>query len=739
MFTEFFLDDLQIDEPIGWDTINVKINRETDWHGIVFEASLGTLGFYGTAADYLIDKKTSLGLKADVTFTAKQSCGVYEETEELIRGKLDFGQWNKTCGRECIVSIPVEQVGCVMKMRNRYDQKVDMDSEVAFDGMTAITKYDKLGEEILLLAKELEVLTKGTVETGGESTAWDQLNIGTEQVIMFRPTYTNQIKNSINRGQLIPDSPEGWIKNNDGTTYIDISPALLFDDVVSCFSGPFQYNFRLKGSFDIDALGTLTEATIKLKVVSWNGSGTNIYQDATVLHEVLLADEVDVTSLYADSFDETFSGSRSLLDSEGLYAFLEFFVDGIGVRTMINVTFDEETSVEISNTKSCPPTTAKVYAINESLSHVVEAITDGCLKVKSDYYGRYDSEPYASENDGCGSLRVISNGLNIRKAEDAKYFLSLKELFEGLRPIDNIGMGVEPNEDAPLVDWLRIESVDYFYKDAEILRHPLVPDMKFDVEENKHYSLIKIGYEKWEAEDVNGLDEMNSNKEYRTGLSSVNNTLNLLSKFIAGSYPLERTRQQSFADSGGADTKYDNETFIICVDRDGYGVFQVEQGNIDSPANFFSPATTYNWRIRPYYNLMRWFKSIGNSYANIDDSDNLLFFVSGTGNIKAEGELAETVYIAAGCKLENGVKAENDNLGKLDFADQAKAKPLWRPETVTYSYPMSVADYKTLKANPYGYISSQCGTGEWLKGFVQNINYKLSEGKAEFTLELKWN
>jgi hypothetical protein len=326
----------------------------------------------------------------------------------------------------------------------------------------------------------------------------------------------------------------------------------------------------------------------------------------------------------------------------------------------------------------------------------------------------------------------VTSGLKIRKAQNPAFFVSLKDLFEGLRAIDNIGIGVEPNPYIPGYDWLRIEPIDYFYQDVEILRLPYVPDVEIAVQEQLHYSLIKSGYQKWEVERVNGLDEPNSNREYRTSLTSVSNPLDITSKLVAGSYAIEVTRQQSFADTGAADTTYDNETFIICVERQAYS-YIVERGNVNNAANIFSPQTLYNWRIRPYSNLMRWFKSIANSYTDINSSTHRLYFSSGTGNFIAEGQLTD-----AFCKLENGVKAENRDLSKFDFANEADATPLWRPDYASLKYPLSVADYKTLKANPYGYISFQCGTGEWKKGYVQDSRYRLNKGEADFILKIKY-
>lgn len=722
MYFEFYLDDLEIEEPQGFADIMLNMKRDDTWHGIFFEASASDLTFYGVAATYLKEKKRTQGLKSDVTFKALQACGIYDELEPILEGKLDFGKYTETCGNSCLVKLPVEKTGCLMTLRNRYDQKVDLDATTTFNKMSGLAQYARLNFQMDLPAKELQAAVDGSVAEAGFD-----VDPGTTFGIAFvRPEYEIERYNNIATGQL------------NGTNYCQgysncaefITPQLLFEDIVDCFDGNFPYTSRMKGFITIQAGSNIVN--VQHKIWLWDGVGT-LYDDGTLLQEGnIFFNDPGQPGPYTVNFDNTLTGTVVIPQGWGFYAVLE---TGILAPDPVTIKFDKETFIRIEALKVCPPTDANVYAINESLSRVTEAITDNCLKVKSDYYGRTDSQPYSSAEDRCGSLRVVTSGLKIRKAENPAFFSSLKDLFDGLRGIDNIGMGVEPNPFITGYDWLRIEPVEYFYQDQEILALPFVPAAEISIQEQQHYSNIKSGYQKWEVERINGLDEPNSNREYRTGLSSVNNTIDITSKLIAGSYPIEVTRQQSFADTGAADTTYDNETFIICVERQAYS-FIVEQGNIDNAANVFSPQTLYNWRIRPFSNLMRWFKSIANSYPNITDSANKLFFSSGTGNFLAEGEIAGAYPT---CKLENGVKAENRDLSVYDFLDQAQATPLWKPEYATLKYPLSVADYRALKSSPYGYISFQCGTGEWKKGYIQDLKYRLNKGEADFTLKLKYS
>jgi hypothetical protein len=733
LYFEFYLDDLEIDEPQGFADIVLNMKRDDNWHGIFFEASTSELAFYGAAAAYLKDKKETQGLKSDVTFKALQACGIYDEPEVILEGKLDFGKYTENCGSTCLVKIPVEQIGCLMTLRNRYDQKVDLDATTTFNKMSALQQYDKLNFEMELPAKALDVRAEGNVSLAGNTDGITDAELFSGYV-HIRPVYEREIFNSIDTGQIAEVASS--FATNQAFGGLPPSPQILFEDNIDCFSGEFEYEIRLKGNFSIDGNNDFLWA--KLRWLEWFPAET----DDTLGPNATVIQEFDIFSPTGSggwprpnsaSYDQTFTGTIELKPDHGYYAVLEIAV--LPGDFTISNTFDPETYFRVSAVKACPPTDANVYAINELLSRVTEAITDNCLKVKSDYYGRTDSQPYASAEDGCGSLRVASSGLKIRRAPTSAFFASLKDMFDGLRGIDNIGMGIEPNPFIPDYNWLRIEPVEYFYQDTEILALPFVPEAEIAIQEQLHYSNIDSGYQKWEVERVNGLDEPNSNRKYRTGLSSVNNPIDITSKLIAGSYAIEVTRQQTFAKTGAADTTYDNETFIICVERQTYS-FIVEQGNIDNAANVFSPQTLYNWRIRPFSNLMRWFKSIANSYPNIYDSANKLFFASGTGNFLAEGQIGGA-YPA--CKFENGVKAENRDLGVMDFADTTQATPLWNPEYATLKYPLSVADYRALKTNPYGYISFQCGTGEWKKGYIQNLRYRLNAGQCDFVLKLKYS
>lgn len=721
----FYLDDLEIEEPIGFDELELSIKRDDKMHGITFEAATSPLEFFGDAYAYLKNKKDTEGIRANVIFSAWSTCGGYDY-EEVLSGRLNFGKAKGKCGKVCTISIPWEEDSCEIILKSRYDQKVDIDRNTGVDNSTPLPDYAALGQEKEIAAHDIRVATEGNVSEDGDEIDLSIFAALQTSDFNVRPTYERQLFSNINESQLIPTV---FAASSNGLNDSVLSPIVLLDEVIDCFDDDFEYEVRLKGSYDFSYTGVSVEIETLHIVVAKGEYPSGL----TTLHMQALPFSPNSA---VGTFDYTYTGSTGLDQGDGFHVYFGM-TGSFGTGPFLNgtVTFDPETYVNIEGVRSCPATDAELSMIHETLSRSVEAVTNGCVRVKSSYYGRTDSEPFSFPEDGCGGMRSLTSGLKIRRATDAKFFASPKDLIEGINPIDNIGMAVETDPDIPGKYLLRIEDLNYFYQDEEILRHEAIPDGDTDTEETKHYSKIDVGYKKWEVENVNGLDEIHSTRQYNTSLDTINSTLDITSNLVAGSYPIEITRQQSFAITGAADTKYDNEIFIMCMVRTGYvyGSIEVDKGNITSPENIYSPNTIFNYPISPFRNLMRWFKSIANGWVALSDSLNQLFFLSGTGNFLAKGMQSDP-----DCRLENMPVQENQNLFVTQFANTADYRPLWKNELFTYQYPMSLADYKLVKAKPYGYISAQCGSDEFKQYWVKEIKYKIAKGSATFILRRKY-
>lgn len=736
-----YINDVLVDEPQGWSEVVLNITRDDNWHGIFFEASTISLVFFGNGAALLIAEKESNGLAASATFRAEAVCG---ETIDVLDGNFDFGTYIKKCGTNCSVQIAIEKSGCIMTMRNRYDQKVDLQNSVAFDKITQLQDYTGLDFSLELPAQKISIGNEANMQdTPVTEIITDNVNWGdSDGFNNYRgymcpplPVVTNASLGTFNASPII-DICAPTVSATNRPPYPDFpttsATASLSGDII-CELVDTNAIFRIKGSATVVLGGGGPSPSVGMSVVIFRlPSGL----DGSVAANWIEEYDVNIVNLLASgtqAFDLSATVPLTIFQGDFIFFGIRTAGASLGQITSFSVTFDVETFYKLMTSATCEPSDADVSLVNETGSRIVESITDRCLTMKSDYYGRSDSEPYASSVDGCGSLRALTNGLKIRNATTSNHFMSLRDYFEGLKGIDNIGMGIEDNTVVGTGQWLRIEPIEHFYQNIKLLRLTYIPSADSTLQSAMGCSVIKIGYQKWEVEKINGLNEFNSNREFRTSLKTLNNTVDATSAFVAGGLPIEITRQQSFVTSGSADTKYDDETFIICVERGGYD-YIVEQGNIDNSTGIFSPATAYNWRIRPMSNLMRWFKSMAICYVNLVNTTSKLFFSSGTGNYTCEGELP----VGDNCKLETGVLAENHDLSKFDFANQGDYLPIFQPETISFTCPLSIADYIILKNNPYGYIEYQCGTGAIEKGFIKSVAYKPTQGEAVFTLIKKW-
>lgn len=719
---QYKLNGIEIEEPIGFADIVFNTLRDDLWHGVFFEASTSQLSFYGLAFDILTDAKATQFVDAEVIFTADSKCEGETDFTNVITGKLNFANYQELCGNTCLVRLAVEQDSCAMVFKNRFDQKVNIDSNIAFDQMTVLPDYAGLGFNMQLATQVVPIAADAEVSLDNDVVELQDLEFLPEDAVLIRPTYTRVNDNSIMTGEL--ENPAGIFQDPDNFTLL--SPQLLLEDNQDCILTPYTYDVRFHYLNAMTADVPLTDFTAFLCIDYWDGEGSHTGPGSAQGDAVSLV--FDAMPMVNGEFDETYTGTVNIPQGVGVYAYIKiyYFSSFVGAaRVDLNLTFYPETHFILSNDKACPPTDCDVYLINETLSHITESITDNCLKVKSDYYGRTDSEPFASDEDGCGSLRVFTPGLKIRQAADKEFFASMKELMLGLRAIDNIGMGMEP-------DQIRIEPAEYFYQNVKIMDILLVPNAVNDIDNTRIYSNIKCGYNKWEIKSTKGIDEFNSYKERRTGIKAVNNELDISCDLIASGYIIENLRTLTLVNSGNTDNTYDNDVFIICVDRDAYG-YHVEQGVSDG-SNFYSPATAYNWRIRPLYNVMRWFKSIAQCYVNYFNTTAKIFFTKGAGNYLATGQLP----ISDDCRLEGGPYRENADIDYTLFQNSNTYPPIYKAETITFNSPLSIKDYKRVKEIPYGFINVQCGTGDIIKTYIKSIEYKPAAGTADFVLIKAW-
>jgi len=459
----------------------------------------------------------------------------------------------------------------------------------------------------------------------------------------------------------------------------------------------------------------------------------NVYHDCCV---PLAGEEVS----FPFNFNFTLTpGDRIYYFDNIIYSKKDFAAGEAGVSIPLPtfvITDYADAYFKVSGMSTVLETTTKACMVNECWSRVAEIITNDKVRVFSEFFGRVDAQPFTTMTttaaDGCGSHLALMNGLMIRNMHLAtdrdvpsRLPLSIKDLWDGLNPIYNIGMGFEPDPTrGGGFNWLRVEHWQWFYENDISIECKGVDNVTRTAVSADHVSIFKFGYSKWEAEELNGIDEFMTEREYRTELSQVNRTLDQTSTFIASGYTIELTRRKGYATS--EDWRYDNDTFVICVERLGPD-FIVERGNIGSAANIIDPSTVYNFNIRPSTMALRWLATVFESYRTADFFSKILF-TDGTGNLKATGISTRGV-----CVVESQPLIEDQTLSVNVMVNAIEGLPILFNETIGFTFPITMAQFDRMRTMPKRQIYYE---NDQVSGFgwIRKVDYNVEDGMATFTL-----
>lgn len=770
-----------IAEPIGWADIAISIKRDLNVHGVFFDYAVG-LKFIENGYAYLKNAYNTGGIDQYIELKVEVKCSDTDPFGDFYLGKLFLGKLVFDCTDVCFAECPVEPAGCLMKFRNRIDQKVDLQKCEDYD-KNALACYNFLPYTIKMKPKLVKKLTTTTLNdyeacyTDGFTIPSGSGCANFSSAVYVEPSIYSVILNEVeDTNQLAGGfASANYLINNwivakyAGVYKVDIkinctligfittqgrdtcgcSNTTVFvdtGDVNQCLidNGGIAFPASVGRMHDtlFEFILSVNDNPVYIQLLHQDSGACviNIKEDFCVqATSTLNLNAGDVVKAYF-RLHATTSVDRQLTADNTLV----FYYGYTQKQSSITCT---DTRMNVQSEVYLPPTDSKVYMINEAFSRVTEYITNDCLRVKSNYFGRPDSQPYTSVTDGCGALESLTVGKHLRQFPDNLCLMnpSFKDLYESMNAIHNIGYGIEPDANRPGYEWLRIEPMEYWYNNTVLMTCDFIPEMKKRVMAEWYVSLFDFGFEKWEAEQTSGLDEFAVKKQYRTTFSEIKKTLSKRVEFIGSAYSIENTRAFKYADDSTKDWRWDNDIFVICVRRDGtatapYSLISVEQGvdciNVGTAANIIDPPTIYNARISPNRNLLRWLPYLMANYAfDINNALSYFRFIDGQGNYLAEMELINgCLYEKAGVNLK-----ENQDIDSGDTNTVPQAYPIYKFETVEFDYPMSFYEFNIIKANPRGvieYRGRDMATME--KGFIYNIQYKPNEGTATFSLIPKY-
>jgi hypothetical protein len=747
-------------DPVGWEDLVIEFNRDKELHGIDVSCNVPVKFFCGAGKEYIDKIYDEYGVDGQISFNILTVCGCIPGEDSLdysIDYSDDYGTPSEGCDFEPFFEgvlnlstygtdrdysyADVEQVSMYTTFKSRLDTKVILTDTNTIDG-GPMNSYSFAPYQMTLHSKEIVFKSEWQPHPPGNHFETDTFELG----LRHSPPLDLTIAD-------IPGSQSSFTESTDPSSAIwqNLVGAEQTINITGFIKvGTYQeLTYRTEGGTSSATINISGGYTYFISVLdeSWNlVSFQQLHQEPNVPSLVTLDSSFDinvtltvpplhyVNLLYQlDNID--FSGyptpdsgnPLSPLEYLSVHAEYLYHTDSI-VNGVINSTV--------------PESQCNVFAIHEALAIVAQSITNDPDPIRSNYFGRKNSEPVAYDSNGCGSFRAITNGLQIRQfpliSTDPKknkpHSISMKELYFGLDPIDNLGMGVEKIGDSHKI---RIEPKDHFYDNSVLFRLSNL-DLKMTVATEYYYNNITIGYSTWENEEINGIDEFNSKRQFTLGLKTISETDEILSNLVASGYAIEFTRRKPYRDNSTEDYKYDNNTFIICLNRstDGAGIptgltIAEKDENYADIEDLISPQTAYNLRIAPLRNLLRRSNVINPSIYKYPGKD--IKFTYGEGN-----------YVMSSRQLDNCSGAWNNSVlndgtsYQWDSPDNSDNNPIWIPEFYEFTAPLTFTQFKQLQESPYKCIEFSTGEDNYKKGYIIELRYRMLTGLTQFKLLRAW-
>lgn len=694
----------EVEEPDGWDAVSFKMMRSDKYTGFENVYS-DNLVFVNDGADYLKAIFDIYLFDALIDFKWEFYCnGVLDDSFIGAVNMITYSEFNNE------VSVKVEDSSFSRKVLNRIDTIVNLDKETSIEGV-AISPMDKL----LIPLHSKVISLQATFLRNEFLSDYSENGVNDES---FNALYFPIDVSSDEYGTAVPTS-----------VMFDINASLPYADrylFTAPVAGVYTFEYDLKGFVQETTSGA---RSFNFSIAFTTSSNVD-YQVRPITAHSQTGGTITIPYEYAGLIDITLGAGESI----ALYSrlFNSTPSRSADLRQVI-----ERSELKIRSNSIFETSQAYTYKIYEALNRVVESITDTQDAIISDFFGRTDSTPTAYDVNGCGSWLTTLTGKMLRGFINEDLTLpgsafSLQQIFDALDCEYSIGFRVE---DVAGVLKLRIEPKEYFYNTETVMQFANVSDIKKTVSVKDIYNNFETGYSKWELEEVNGIDEINTMHQYSIPITTGANKLSKICQFIAGAYPIEYTRRQQFKTTPTKDWKFDNDNFFIAmsridqsfatIDDDPYklegvtyphtylaGSVPERNESFDYVQNYISPETAYNIRLSPTRMAVNWYPILAISITQ--DQSKPITFQSGTGNIFEMDKIADL------CEVDTKVR-QNQDILKYGL-NEYKSEAFYAPIIHQFDYPGTFADFRNLRRNSNKSIGFSCGNSNFTKGFIKELS-----------------
>lgn len=721
----FYLNNQQIVEPVGWDSLKIKLER-SQHHGINFIYSANELGFTcaqidGMSGGYQIIKEAFENdpyLTTPIVLRVEYSCNglIYVLSEFNLnltgyRENLSNGQ----------IFCTIEQTGGRQQLANNYELPINYFAETDVNG----NPYTRPTEELHTV--HLPPLSYWTQNLLGlyDDDVYGLLCDGAGVTAYSPVVYQTRFLPLDNE---LVDEPDNFAYT--ANSWVTVGPTASGPSIVTTKG---TYNLEV-ASFQASAPGYDTyiyEIRMRTQVGTTWADTTTVWSGSQILaNGQTFTFDYDFSQLFASI---PYPGTINV--QIGVNAKSTALIGPTPVEFLAQVAFawnDPDTYLEVieQNEIDTPdgvdlPSTL----INEAFSIPVELVSGQSMTMQSRILGRTDSYPHTQAENGAWSIAAILSGLMLRrfpqKSENVgydPYTYSIKQLFEAIRVVFPVGWGF-------LGEQMIIEAIPYFYQDAiaiTIEAGERAGGLVIELDKERTYNRARVGVEDWQIDGYNALEEFNTIISYSTEWQSVNNQFDATGKIYTQSSRIIQERQKDYRSNPG-DAEDSTEFYALWIDRTTINdpIKEVLQGLV-SGSKIKDINSVINFSFNPSETMQRYNALWLNNFAR---------WKGGEGNTEAQGTTITTGQIQAVDYPESTVFYDNtysEPYSPISMNQDWGAGSYRRYMKLRVKGYISASDFTELLSNPYRRI--QVNASESYVGWIESLTYEPNSSECELEL-----
>jgi hypothetical protein len=750
---KFYLNNIQVAEPIGWDAIEFTAKRLPSY-GI--DSPFSTeLTFTGKAAKLIKAEYDVHYINAEIAILIQSDVNVNGSAYAFV-GFLNLSIYSEknvcdTNGFEVTVGIIEDNFR--EQFLARQNVEIDLLSAKDLDE-NAITPV--VLDTIVTHTQELFLIGKAR-NYSNSVTSLDYTSVIGWDLDYFAALLPAYWINSDFKGSFGTTFPP------ISTRYTTTSPCFINNTL---FTRKLKFNVTANGVFEWLAAGLSGDtANITFSIQVKTAVGGEPYRYYLYDSPIAAYDDVSPTD-----WEFAVEQEITVAPDDRVFIFMQWGFNGTvgpptppaGLLTKRLAYLCENCCVTLTELNGASDaTTTDGLTVYNALQRAVYLLTGNPDGLVSDTF---------SDPDGCYWNNFITTGLYLRNAitieqaangcvnvdEDNIYAIktSFEKLFDGLNRIFCLGWQFEQDVYG---SWkLRVEKADYFFNTNTVIQSfPKVGQIMQSAMSDKLVNNIQIGYsDKFKNIAISALTEINADRNYfiankaRADNSSV--SLDLLSDIIGSGYAIEFYRRLQFLrdDSGSSDRPNDYDLFIIwtnryevTVDLDtepgiGYrlegetGSKTFAPGTVSYGSNFIAESNgpidrVYNVFNSPARIAARWWKILGMHTYGLPTAKAILAFQVGQYFTDYSSRIDSTSEPEGCMEVINGasdVLFENTNIGP-DILVPGEAEYLMKPITVEFDAPQTLCSFIDMSYNGNGLVRVTSGSLE-LFGFIEDATNK---------------